>query len=55
MLIFTRHSNAEAVLIRLLKRLKINVSSHAVITELEKHPNYPSILSVSDVLSNFSY
>ena len=53
MLTFNRHNNVDAVLIRLLKRLKINISSDTIITELEKHPDYPSLLSISDVLSNF--
>ncbi len=53
MLTLTRHNNVDAVLIRLLKKLKISISPDAVIAELEKHPDYPSLLAVSDVLSNF--
>jgi len=53
MITLTRHNNVDAVLIELLKKMKINIRTDIVIAELEKHPDYPSLLSISDVLSNF--
>jgi len=46
--------NAEAVVKKLLKSLSINVDHGAIAAELEKHPDYPSLLAISDVLANFS-
>ncbi|KEQ28885.1 hypothetical protein N180_20300 [Pedobacter antarcticus 4BY] len=48
---FTKRSNAEASVINLLKYLKISINPDSVIDELEKHPDYPSMLAVSDVLT----
>jgi protein-disulfide isomerase/uncharacterized membrane protein len=50
---FTRYQNAEAAIIKLLKNLKIYIAPEAILAELDKHPNYPSLLAISDVLSNF--
>lgn len=53
MLNLSQHNNVEAVLTRLLRKLSVNVTVDAIISELEKHPDYPSLLSISDVLNNF--
>jgi len=51
MLLFTKRSNAEAAVINLLKYLKADIDPEKIIEELEMHPNYPSMLAVSDVLT----
>jgi uncharacterized membrane protein len=33
--------------------LKVKVSSTTLIKEIEEHPNYPSLLSISDVIGNY--
>ncbi len=53
MLLFKRYHNAEAAVINLLRVLHINVNPDKVADELEKHPDYPSMLAISDVLANF--
>lgn len=45
--------NADASAIKLLKTLGVNISQEEVISELDKHPDYPSLLAVSDVLNTF--
>ncbi|RYY36109.1 MAG: hypothetical protein EOP46_07600 [Sphingobacteriaceae bacterium] len=42
-----------AVLFKFIKQLKIQVSRNSVDDELFKHPSYPSLLAVSDVLHNW--
>lgn len=54
MLSFSDYKNAEAAIILLLKEMKIDIPSEKIVTELEKHPDYPSMLSLSDVLDNFN-
>lgn len=49
----TSHPNVEASVIKILKALSIPVDSNKVVDELEKHPDYPSLLAISDVLNNF--
>ena len=47
-------ANADAAVIKLLTALGL-YSNHAdVIAELDKHPDYPNLLAVSDVLTAFS-
>jgi len=53
MFTFTPIPNAEAAVIKLLKTLGLNISHEEVIAELDKHPDYPSLLAVSDVLTAF--
>ncbi|MDB5150902.1 MAG: hypothetical protein JWQ57_4922 [Mucilaginibacter sp.] len=53
MFVFTDYNNADAVVIKLLKSLSVNISAAAIVAELDKHPDYPSLLAVSDVLNNF--
>ena len=48
---FIHHSNIEACVIKLLKSLSINITPSIIATELEKHPDYPSLLAISDVLT----
>lgn len=54
MFLFNKRSNAEAAVTNLLKYLKVTIDSDSVIDELEKHPDYPSMLAVSDVLTEFN-
>ncbi|MFA6249862.1 MAG: cysteine peptidase family C39 domain-containing protein, partial [Mucilaginibacter sp.] len=54
MIAFYKIQNAEAAVFKLLKKLSINVDHVLVSAELEKHPDYPSLLAISDVLSNFN-
>ncbi len=51
---FTKQQNADAALHKLLKSLSINIDPAAVSAELDRHPDYPSLLAVSDVLTNFN-
>jgi uncharacterized membrane protein len=53
MLTLIKKENAEAVLVALLRGLKANISTRLITAELEKHPEYPSLLAISDVLRNF--
>ncbi len=54
MLSFTKQQNADAAVHKLLKSLSINIDPAAVSAELDRHPDYPSLLAVSDVLTNFN-
>jgi len=51
MSLFKKHENADAAIIYLLKSLGINVDDELITAELDKHPDYPSLLAVSDVLT----
>ncbi len=51
---FIRHSNVDAAAIRLLKLSGVSISTKELISELEIHPDYPSILSISDVFNWFN-
>ncbi|HJP62458.1 MAG TPA: vitamin K epoxide reductase family protein [Mucilaginibacter sp.] len=53
MQLFDNQNNADSVVISLLKELAINIKSEDIIAELEKHPDYPSMLAISDVLNWF--
>jgi thiol-disulfide isomerase/thioredoxin len=48
---FTKRSNIDAAVTNLFKYLKVSIDPNIVIDELEKHPDYPSMLAVSDVLT----
>ena len=50
----TKTQNAQAVVNQLLKNLSIYVDPEKIGAELDKHPDYPSLLSISDVLANFN-
>ncbi len=54
MLSLVKQNNPDAVVIKLLKNLKIDIASETIIAELDKHPDYPSLLAISDVLNNFA-
>jgi len=54
-LLSSKYNNADAAVIKLLKKLSININADIIIAELEKHPGYPSLLAVSDVLTNFHF
>jgi hypothetical protein len=45
MLLSAPLANADAAVIKLLGYLSIPVSEKVIIAELEKHPDYPSLLS----------
>jgi protein-disulfide isomerase/uncharacterized membrane protein len=49
-----RQSNSETVLSSLLKQLKVNVTSSTSKDCLNKHPNFPSLLAISDCLSEWA-
>lgn len=53
MISFKKYDNADASVIKILKALSIPVDSDKIIAELDKHPDYPSLLAISDVLNNF--
>jgi uncharacterized membrane protein/glutaredoxin len=53
MIFFNKQNNADASVIKLLKRLSISIDTSIITNELEKHPDYPSLLAISDVLNNF--
>ena len=46
--------NADIAIIKLLKNLSINIDPSIICAELDKHPDYPSLLAISDVLTNFN-
>lgn len=54
MLSLNFYQNADAAVIKLLKYLSLKIDPEIVIAELEKHPDYPSLLAVSDVLASFN-
>ena len=47
-------NNSITVIGRIIKELKIPVTLQSVVDELEKHPAFPSLLSISDVLNNWN-
>src|ERR1700759_1530964 len=47
-------NNADAVVAKLLKSLNLQVNTKDIIADLDKHPDYPSMLAISDVLNNFN-
>lgn len=47
-------NNADATVTRLLKSLNLQVNTAEIIADLDKHPDYPSMLAISDVLNNFN-
>ena len=53
MIALTNYGNADAAVIKLLRSLKIAVDPETITAELDKHPDYPSLLAVSDVLTAF--
>ena len=54
MLSFSRLPNPDAAVNKLLKELSISIDAETINAELEKHPDYPSLLAISDVLSAFN-
>jgi ABC-type bacteriocin/lantibiotic exporter with double-glycine peptidase domain len=52
MLSFSNFTNTEAAVILLLKYSRINADTDKITSDLKKHPDYPSLLSVSDVLNS---
>jgi uncharacterized membrane protein/glutaredoxin len=54
MLSLMDYQNTDAVVIKILKMLSINIDSSAIVAELETHPDYPSLLAISDVLNAFN-
>ena len=47
---FINYKNADAAVIKLLKYLSVNIEPDIIVGELERHPDYPSMLAISDVL-----
>ena len=54
MISFKKYDNVDASVIKILKALQFSVDSSKIIEELDKHPDYPSLLAICDVLSNFN-
>jgi hypothetical protein len=54
MVFYNKYENIEAVVIELVRNLKINIDSVEISAELEKQPDYPDLLAISDVLTNFN-
>ncbi|MGZ3998995.1 MAG: vitamin K epoxide reductase family protein [Mucilaginibacter sp.] len=50
---FINRKNADATVFKFLKYSGISIDPDSVIAELDKHPDYPSLLAISDVLTNF--
>ena len=50
---FIKYPNADAAIIKLmlLKYLSVNIGSAVIVAELERYPDYPSMLTVSDLLT----
>jgi ABC-type bacteriocin/lantibiotic exporter with double-glycine peptidase domain len=53
MLISRRYSNPDTTVITLLKIFGANVTEEEAVNELQKHPEYPSLLAISDILKWF--
>lgn len=47
-------NNADAAVAKLLKSLNLQVNTAEIIADLDKHPDYPSMLAISDVLNSFN-
>lgn len=45
--------NVEEVLIRFCKELKCKITSSSLQKDIKEHPDYPSLLAISDVLNNY--
>lgn len=54
MISFNAIYNIESIPIKFLNSLNMSVDPKLILSELEMHPDYPSLLSISDVLTNFS-
>jgi hypothetical protein len=52
-LLQSRLENSEAVVISLIKELSVNVSKFTAINNLNEHPEYPSLLAISDSLNGW--
>lgn len=44
--------NCEEITLMLCKELQLSVTEHTLVEALIEHPNYPSLLSISDIMSN---
>jgi uncharacterized membrane protein len=51
--IFNQHENPVTVTIQLLKQLKVKVTDYTVNEAILNHPDYPSILCISDALNSW--
>lgn len=47
------HSNASSITVQLLKKLDVPVTAATVVDNIEQHPDYPSLYSISDSLSKW--
>jgi hypothetical protein len=52
--LFKKVNNPDAVTQLLLKSLGISVNIDTIAAELEKHPDYPNLIAVGDVLKTFN-
>jgi uncharacterized membrane protein len=51
LLSFNNVSGPEATIYKLLKHLKIDIDPEKITAEFDKHPDYPSLLAISDALT----
>ncbi|WP_295794694.1 vitamin K epoxide reductase family protein [Mucilaginibacter sp.] len=52
--LFKNYKNPDAVVVKLLERLLISTKPAQIVEELSTHPDYPSILAISDVLTSYN-
>ncbi|HVW12402.1 MAG TPA: cysteine peptidase family C39 domain-containing protein [Mucilaginibacter sp.] len=53
MISFLNLNNPDAAVTNFLRSLGTSIEPKTIVGEFEKHPDYPSLLSISDVLTNF--
>jgi ABC-type bacteriocin/lantibiotic exporter with double-glycine peptidase domain len=51
--LFNQYENPVTVTLQLLKQLKVKVTDYTVNETILNHPDYPSLLSISDALDSF--
>jgi len=51
---YRNYSNTDEIVYKLVKAFRNDISRSDITSELTKHPNYPGLLSISDVLNNFA-
>ena len=51
--LFEAKTNASQMAILLVELLNVKISKETLTKEIEEHPNYPSLLSISDVLNDY--
>lgn len=49
---FTKYPNPDVAVCKLLKNLLVNINPATISVELEKHPDCPSLLAISELCNN---